>query len=53
MLFQGKERRNVVGYNVAEENMNRHQEGSTAVVVQGMMSGIVIETGQDVRKLRR
>ena len=40
-----------MGYNIAEEKMSRHQEGGTAMVVQGRLSQMVMETGQDRKKL--
>ena len=35
LLFQGEDRRSVVGFNIAEDKMSRHQEGETAMVVTG------------------
>ena len=53
LLFRGEERRSVVGYNAAEPKMSKHQEGGTAMMVRGRLSGMVLETGRDERNLGR
>ena len=45
LLFRGEERKSVVGFNSAEDKMCRHQEGGTAMVARGRLSGMVLESG--------
>ena len=42
-----------MGYNAAEPKMSKHQEGGTAMMVRGRLSGMVLETGRDERTLGR
>ena len=53
LLFRGEERRSVVGNNTAEQKACKNQQGGTAMMVRGRLSGMVMETGRDGRKLGR
>ena len=53
LFFRGKERRSVVGYNVAEGKISRHQKSNTAMVARGRMSGMAIKSREDEKKIGR